>query len=284
MKLFTTNRGIAREAANGQLEILDLVEPDLGALLIADPGLERARSGRVRERVTRDDVTLLAPVPQPRKVICIGINYASHVEETRPMLERIGAQVPTDPVFFLVPGSAVIGPEAPIVLPEIAPGHVDYEVELAAVIGRGGKGIAESEALSRVAGYTLANDVSARDIQGKAMTTQEFELGHAKGMDGFKPMGPCLVTADEFDAPLDVRLEARVNGELRQDARTTDFVHPLPRVIAHITRFMRLDPGDVILTGSPAGVGFFRGIFLEPGDVVEMHADRIGTLRNPVVA
>ena len=136
---------------------------------------------------------------------------------------------------------------------------------------------------SSVARACYTGPYTARDIQAKAMTTPEFELGHAKGMDGFKPMGPALVTADEFDTPLDVHLEARVNGEIRQDARTSDFVHPLPRCIAHITRFMRLDPGDVILTGSPAGVGFFRGLFLKPGDVVELSADKIGTLRNPVV-
>jgi 2-keto-4-pentenoate hydratase/2-oxohepta-3-ene-1,7-dioic acid hydratase in catechol pathway len=284
MKLFTTHRGIAREAGDGALELLDLPEPDLGALLDVDPELKRARAASVRERVDRDAVTLLAPVLQPRKIVCMGINYASHVEEVRPMLERMGAQIPTDPVFFLVPGSAVIGPEEPIVLPEIAPGNVDYEVELAAVIGRRGAHIPEADALAHVAGYTLANDVSARDVQAKAMGTQEFELGHAKGIDGFKPMGPALVTADEFDDPIDVHLEARVNGELRQDARSSDFVHPLPRCIAHVTRFMRLDPGDVILTGSPSGVGFFQGVFLKPGDVVELRADRIGTLRNPVVA
>lgn len=284
MKLFTTDRGIAREGADGALEILDLPEPDLGALLDVDPALDRARSAEVRDRVAQGTVTLLAPVLQPRKIVCMGINYASHVEEVREMLERIGAVVPTDPVFFLVPGSAVIGPEQPIVLPEIAPGNVDYEIELAAVIGRGGVRISEADALSHVAGYTLANDVSARDIQAKAMTTQEFELGHAKGIDGFKPMGPALVTADEFAVPLDVHLETRVNGELRQDASTSDFVHSLPRCIAHITQFMRLDPGDVILTGSPAGIGGLRGVFLKPGDVVELTADKIGMLRNPVVS
>ena len=132
-------------------------------------------------------------------------------------------------------------------------------------------------------GYTLANDVSARDIQLKAFTGQEFTLTHAKGLDGFKPLGPALVTADEFEDPIDIQIEARVNGELRQDARTSDFVHPLSRCIAYVSRYMRLDPGDVILTGSPAGVGFFRGIFLKAGDVVEMRADRIGTLRNRVI-
>lgn len=284
MKFFTTDRGIARELSEGRLGLLDLPAVELGAQLEVDPHLEHARTCAVREEVDLADLTLRAPVRAPRKVIGIGINYQSHVEETREMLERMGAKVPTDPVFFLAPGSAVIGPEDPIVLPAAAPDMVDYEVELAAVIGTGGFQIAESEALSHVAGYTLANDVSARDIQRKAMTTPEFELSHAKGMDGFKPMGPALVTADEFPEPLDVHVETRVNGEIRQDARTTEFVHSLARCIAQVTKFMRLDPGDVILTGSPAGVGVARGVFLKPGDVVELTADRIGTLRNPVAA
>jgi len=283
MKIFCTNQGIAREAADGTLEILDLAESELGTILQEDPDLRRIRDGDVRKRVALEDVSLCAPVARPGKIICIGINYASHVEEMRPVLERMGGEVPKNPVFFLVPGSAVCAPEQPIVLPDFAHDQVDYEVELAVVIGRGGSRIAESDAMSHVAGYTLANDVSARDIQLKAMTGQEFTLTHAKGLDGFKPLGPALVTADEFDDPIDIRIEARVNGEVRQDARTNDFVHSIPRCIAYVSRFMRLDPGDVILTGSPAGVGFFQGLFLKAGDVVEMTADRIGTLRNSIV-
>ena len=282
MKLFTTNLGIAREAVDGTLEVLDLAEPDLGALLSVDPELKRAKSADVLKRVALDDVALLAPVLRPGKVIGIGINYSSHVEETREALARMGIQVPADPVFFVAPGSAVIGPEAPIVLPDVAPDRVDYEIELAIVIGQCGASIPEAEALSHVAGYTLANDVSARDIQSQAMTGPQFELGHAKGMDSFKPLGPALVTADEFELPLDIHLETRVNGEIRQDARTTEFVHSPERCIAYISRFMRLDAGDVIITGSPSGVGHFQNLFLKPGDVVELTADKIGTLRNPV--
>jgi len=283
MKIFATNQGIAREAADGTLEILELDESDLGAILQEDPELRRVRDGAVRKRVALEDVELRAPLARPGKIICIGINYASHVEEMRPVLERMGAEVPTNPVFFLVPGSAVCGPDEPIVLPDFAHDQVDYEVELAVVIGLGGSRIAEADAIRHVVGYTLANDVSARDIQMKAMTGQEFTLTHAKGLDGFKPLGPALVTADEFDDPIDIHIETRVNGEIRQDARTNDFVHSIPRCISYVSRYMRLDPGDVILTGSPAGVGFFRGVFLKAGDVVEMTADRIGTLRNKII-
>jgi len=283
MKIFVTNEGIAREARDGTLEILDLAEAELGAILSEDPELRRIREAEVRLRTTLEDVELRAPLKRPGKIICIGINYASHVEEMRPVLEQMGGEVPADPVFFLIPGSAILDPDQPIVLPDFAHDQVDYEVELAAVIGVGGSRIAESDAMRHVAGYTLANDVSARDIQLKAMTGQEFTLTHAKGMDGFKPLGPALVTTDEFEDPIDIQIEARVNGEIRQDERTSDLVHSIPRCIAHVSRFMRLDPGDVILTGSPAGVGYFRGVFLKAGDVVELRADRIGTLRNPVV-
>ena len=283
MKIFSTNQGIAREATDGTLELLELAESDLGAILPADPELRQVRDAEVRKRVALEDVELRAPLARPGKIICIGINYASHVEEMRPVLERMGGEVPTNPVFFLVPGSAVGGPNQPIVLPDFAHDQVDYEVELAVVIGRGGSRISEADAMGHVVGYTLANDVSARDIQLKAMTGQEFTLTHAKGLDGFKPLGPALVTVDEFEDPIDIQIEARVNGELRQDARTNDFVHSIPKCIAYVSRYMRLDPGDVFLTGSPAGVGFFRGVFLKAGDVVEMTADRIGTLRNSII-
>ena len=249
-----------------------------------DPTLEGAREAGVRETLAASQLRLLAPVPAPGKVIGIGINYQSHVEETRELLKSRGVEVPDHPVFFLAPATAVVGPNDPIVLPKVAPGMVDYEIELSAVIGRGGFEIDEAGALSHVAGYTLANDVSARDIQGQAMSTPAFELSQAKGIDGFKPMGPALVTADEFPEPLDVHLVTRVNGEIRQDASTTELVHSVSRCIAQITKFMRLEPGDVILTGSPSGVGMVRGVFLKPGDVVELSADKIGTIRSEVVA
>ena len=283
MKIFSTTEGLAREGADGQIEILELSESDLGTMLQDDPELARIRAADVRRRAGLDEVELRAPVQRPGKIICIGINYGSHVDEMKPVFERLGVETPVDPVFFLVPGSAVNDPEGPIVLPDFAHDHVDYEVELAVIIGRGGSRIPMAEAMDRVAGYTLANDVSARDIQQKAMAGQEFTLTHAKGIDGFKPLGPAMVTKDEFEDPIDIHLETRVNGELRQDARTNDFVHSIPTCIEYVSRFMRLDPGDVMLTGSPSGVGFFRGIFLKPGDVVELTADRIGTLRNPIV-
>lgn len=284
MKLYSTDRGIARAATDGQLELLDLPAPDLGAQLLVDPGLDAVRQAGISDTVDPGEVRLRAPVPRPGKVLGIGINYSSHVEEARPMLEQTGTTVPDIPIFFLAPGSAVVGPEDPVVLPAIAPDAVDYEIELAVVIGAGGVGIAEADAMSHVAGYTVSNDVSARDIQREAMGTPLFELSHAKGIDSFKPMGPCLVTADEFTDPLDIGLTTTVNGELRQDARTTELIHSVARCIARVSEFMTLEPGDVICTGSPAGIGAPQGKFLRNGDVVEMTIEGIGTLRQNIVA
>ena len=282
MRLFTTTEGIAREAAGGELEILDLPYEDLGEALRADPELGAVRDADAKRRSAPSDVTLRAPVLRPGKVIGMGINFHSHVEETREFLKARGIEPPSEPVFFLAPGSAVIGPGEEIVLPAVAPDQVDYEVELAAVIGVGGASIEADDALRHVAGYTLANDVSARDLQRRSFEGPEYSLSHAKGLDTFKPMGPALATTDEFAEPLDIRLRARVNGELRQDERTTDFVHSVSRCVAHVSRFMQLEPGDVMLTGSPAGVGVFQGKFLRAGDIVELEADRVGVLRNAV--
>lgn len=282
MKLFTTTNGIARETAGGELEILDLPYADIGEALRTDPELATVRDAQAKRRCAPSDVALRAPVLRPGKVIGMGINFHSHVEETREFLKARGIEPPSEPVFFLAPGSAVIGPGEDIVLPAVAPDQVDYEIELAAVIGVGGASIDEDDALRHVAGYTLANDVSARDLQRKSFEGPEYSLSHAKGLDTFKPMGPALVTTDEFAEPLDIRLQARINGEVRQDERTTDFVHSVARCVAHVSRFMRLEPGDVMLTGSPAGVGVFQGKFLRAGDVVELEADRIGVLRNVV--
>jgi 2-keto-4-pentenoate hydratase/2-oxohepta-3-ene-1,7-dioic acid hydratase in catechol pathway len=186
-----------------------------------------------------------------------------------------------------------MGPNDPIVLPSRWPDQVDYESELAVVIGRSARDVGEGEVWDHVAGVTMANDVSARDIQLEAFGGHEMTLTHAKGLDGFKPMGPCLVTLDELDvtgaggnrgsACLDVHIGCAVNGEQRQDARTADLVHDVPRCVSYVSQYMRLDPGDVLLTGSPAGVGFFQGKFLRAGDVVETSGEGIGTMRNEVV-
>jgi 2-keto-4-pentenoate hydratase/2-oxohepta-3-ene-1,7-dioic acid hydratase in catechol pathway len=279
MQLATLTDGIAR-IEDGEAAVLDLPYRDLGEVLAAG-ALERCRTAAVTERRPFDVACLRAPVPRPPKLVCIGINYACHLEELRSVLGKFDA--PTEPVFFYVPSSAVCGPADDIVLPALAPTQVDHECELAVVIGRGGRDLDARTAWAHVAGVTLANAVSARDVQVKAMSGPMLELSHAKGFDGFKPMGPVLVTTDELSLPLDVEISCAVNGTEYQRARTTDLIFDVPACLAHVSRWVSLEPGDVVLTGSPAGVGFFQGRFMTAGDVVEVTGGGIGSLRNRLV-
>jgi 2-keto-4-pentenoate hydratase/2-oxohepta-3-ene-1,7-dioic acid hydratase in catechol pathway len=207
-----------------------------------------------------DQVRLLAPT-RPSKIIAVGLNYRSHAAE-------VGAQVPEEPLLFFKPPSAVIGPEEPIVRPPVSQ-RVDYEGELAVVIGRRAKNVSVSEAMDYVLGYTCANDVTARDLQAR-----DDQWTRAKGFDTFCPLGPWIET--ELD-PADLRIETRVNGQVRQSGRTSDLVFGVPQLISYISQVMTLEPRDVILTGTPVGIGP-----LQPGDVVEVEISGIGVLRNPV--
>lgn len=278
VKLATTHDGVGRVEGD-EIALLDLPYPDLGALLTLGD-LAECQSAKVRKRLPYAVEHLRAPVPVPPKVVCVGINYHDHVDELRAIIGDFPQ--PQRPVFFFIPSTAVCGPADAIVRPSVDPDRVDHECELAVVIGQRGRNIDPRSAWSHVAGITLANDVSARELQAKAMTGQEFELSHCKGLDTFKPMGPVLVTLDEIALPLDVDLSCAVNGEIHQQARTSDLVFDVPTCLAEISRYVTLVPGDVVLTGSPAGSGFFQGRFLADGDMVEVHSDKIGTLRNTV--
>jgi 2-keto-4-pentenoate hydratase/2-oxohepta-3-ene-1,7-dioic acid hydratase in catechol pathway len=288
MKLYNTTSGIARLVAD-DLEILDLPYDDLGDLVRAG-ALNDAAHATTIKTIALSEATLLAPVRRPGKLPIIGLNYRSHADEVIAVLQAFGknTEMPTEPNMHLTPGSAVIGPNEPIVLPAVAPDKVDYEGEIAVVIGETARCISVDEAWSCVAGLTICNDVSARDIQQRAMFGDStVSIAGAKSYDTFKPLGPCLVTADEFTEPLDLSLRTWVNGELRQDARTTEFVYQISELIAWVSHRMMLEPGDVLSTGSPQGVGQFApdgGVFLRPGDVVEIEVERIGRLRNVVVA
>jgi acylpyruvate hydrolase len=231
------------------------------------PDLERAGVLHARRRVR-----LAAPVPRPGKIVAVAKNYAAHAHETGP------AALPEEPVLFLKAPSAVVGPEDAIVLP-LASAQVDYEGELAVVIGRSARNVAEGEALAFVAGYTVANDVSARDYQN--VRGQHF-LG--KSCDSFAPLGPALVTADEVPDPQDLALRTLLGGEIVQSARTKEMTFSVAALIAFASRLMTLEPGDVILTGTPAGVGAARTPprWLRDGDVVEVEIERVGRLRSHV--
>jgi 2-keto-4-pentenoate hydratase/2-oxohepta-3-ene-1,7-dioic acid hydratase in catechol pathway len=207
------------------------------------------------------DVTLLAPVPAPRTVYAIGLNYARHVEET-------GGQRPEQPIVFVKVAGSVTGPSGPIRCPD-AVRRLDYEGELAIVIGAGGA----------IAGFSVADDVSARDLQGR-----EPQWTRAKGADTFCPWGPWVTTVDEVGESPDLALRTWVNGELRQDSRTSDLIFSCPELVAFIGQTCTLVPGDLILTGTPSGVGMALDPprFLESGDVVRIEIERLGVIEHPV--
>ena len=217
---------------------------------------------------------LLAPIPLPGKVICIGLNYRDHAAES-------GVDIPSEPVCFSKFSSAVIGPEAKIELPPSSR-QVDYEAELVVVIGRSGREIPLEKGLDYVAGYMNGNDVSARDWQ-LGRPGGQWLLG--KTPDTFAPQGPYLVTADEIPDPESLRVQLRLNGETMQDSNTSQLIFGIDRLICHLSALFTLSPGDVIFTGTPPGVGMARKppVFLKPGDVVEVEIDGLGILRNPVV-
>jgi 2-keto-4-pentenoate hydratase/2-oxohepta-3-ene-1,7-dioic acid hydratase in catechol pathway len=221
--------------------------------------------------IAPDQVQVLAPIPRPGKILAIGFNYRSHAEET-------GTPIPAAPVVFSKAVTAVIGPGAAIELPP-ASAMVDYEGELAVVIGTPAKRVSRQDALRYVSGYTIMNDVSARDYQSRS--------GHciAKSFDTFAPMGPVLVTADEIADASGLELRTFVSGEQMQHATTDDLIFDVPTLIEYISAGVTLEPGDLISTGTPGGVGFRRTPprFLKPGDVVRIEISGIGALENPVI-
>ena len=250
----------------GYANMIDLIRD-------GEAGLARARETAAKSRPI-ESFRLLAPVPSPGKILCAGINYRSHKEENPK------AVFPEKPSFFSKLPTAVIGPGQPIVLP-YPDSRTDYEVELALVVGKTMKNVPRDRALEYVFGFTVLNDVSCRDLQ--------FGLQHetiGKGIDTYCPLGPEIVLRDELPDPGGLRVESRVNGELRQSSSTADMIFSVPVLLEFLTSFVTLHPGDVVSTGTPAGVGLFRRppVFLQPGDAVEVSVEGIGTLRNEVVA
>jgi 2-keto-4-pentenoate hydratase/2-oxohepta-3-ene-1,7-dioic acid hydratase in catechol pathway len=220
-----------------------------------------------------DRIRRHAPIVRPRKdVVCLGQNYAAHAKELK------GA-VPPAPIYFTKPPTTVIGPDEPIPYPRGLTTRFDWEVELGVVIGIGGRDIDEARALDHVFGYTVFNDVSARELQFR--TSQWFK---GKSLDGTCPMGPVIVTADEIEDPQALSLSLTVNGQRKQDGHTRDMIFSVARIIADLSAGMTLEPGDSISTGTPEGVGDGRNPpeYLKPGDIVEAEVERIGVLRNPV--
>lgn len=254
-----------RLIARGAIEFLNQLPADVEQNLVGQSAV-LYREEQVRRR---------APIARPGKIVCLGLNYRDHAAES-------GMAVPSEPVLFCKYSTAVIGPDDPIVLPATSD-QVDYEAELVFVIGRGGRHIPASEAMSYVAGYTIGHDVSARDYQLKRGGGQ-WMVG--KTWDTFAPMGPVLVTADEPIDPHNLPIRCVLNGEVMQNSNTSQFVFDIPSTIEYLSHVMTLEPGDVVFTGTPPGVGVARKppVFLKDGDVAEIQIDGIGVLRNPVKA
>jgi len=222
----------------------------------------------------QEEVEFLAPIPRPRKnIVCLGLNYAEHIKEGSEE-ER---NLPEYPIYFTKPPTAVTGPYDPIIYPKSTE-ELDYEVELAFVIGKKGRYIKENEALDHIAGYTVFNDVSARDLQRRH--GQWFK---GKSCDSFAPMGPYLVTADEVGDPQNLDLWMKVNDEIRQDANTCDMIFNIKEIVSDISEGITLEIGDIFATGTPSGVGMAHpGGLLKPGDIVEAGIEKIGTIKNIV--
>jgi acylpyruvate hydrolase len=228
------------------------------------------RAEQASTRISLADVTLHAPITDPQKIICLGLNYRDHAEET-------GQDIPTAPMWFAKFANSLIGSGQDIVLPAAHAEYVDYEAELALVIGRPASNVNAEDALSHIAGAMPFNDVSARDLQ-----LQNPLWTSGKAIDTFAPCGPALVTLDQIDDLQALGLRTQVNGELLQQGTTANLIFGPAEVVAWLSRTMTLLPGDIIATGTPAGVGAAQGRFLRDGDTVEVEIDGLGSLRNTV--
>ena len=219
-------------------------------------------------------IRLGCPVARPSKIVCIGLNYADHARET-------GAKFPAEPVIFMKSTTAVTGPNDAIIIPKDS-NKTDWEVELAVVIGQKASYVEEKDALNYIAGYCLHNDVSEREFQMERGGTWD----KGKGCDTFAPLGPWLVTKDELPRTDNLRLWLRVNGKIMQDSSTSELIFQIPFLIAYVSRFMTLLPGDIISTGTPAGVGlgFNPPVYLKPNDIIELGVEGLGTARQKLVA
>ncbi|QXJ20745.1 fumarylacetoacetate hydrolase family protein [Actinomadura graeca] len=270
MRLLTYRTGDGTRA--GRLDGADVTPldaPDVGALLAADAGWRDRAAATTGRTVPLTGLDLAPAVPRPSKIICVGLNYKRHIAET-------GHDTPEHPTLFAKFARALIGASDPVVLPA-ASTAMDWEAELAVVIGRTVTRARGAGARAAIAGYTVANDVSARDFQGR--TTQWLQ---GKTFDSTTPLGPALVTGDEVGDAADLEITCTVGGEVMQRGRTSDMLFPPEEIVSYISGIVTLDPGDVILTGTPSGIGDSRvpPVRLRPGDLVETEIEGLGVLRN----
>jgi 2-keto-4-pentenoate hydratase/2-oxohepta-3-ene-1,7-dioic acid hydratase in catechol pathway len=273
--------------SEGDQRIHDLGAGDLLALLESgDDWMDRARAAPTTHAAALSSIQLLAPLRRPPKLLALAGNYQEHVRESKVAEVQKAHAVP---LLFLKPSTSIIAAGEPVYAPEISDA-VDYELELAVVIGRRCKGIRAADALGVVAGYMVANDISARVVEwgverGEVTPRMAFfDWLNGKWPDSFAPMGPYLVTADAVPDPQNLAMRLSVNGAVRQEASTGDMIFTVAETIAFCARFMTLEPGDVILTGTPSGVGATTRTYLQPGDRMEAWIEGLGTLVTPVVA
>ena len=259
-------------------DMLSLIAAGGQALAEAGSLVDGSASGGPRV----EEVHLIAPIPVPRRnVVCVGWNYAEHFEEGKSLRDP-GQTLPEHPVFFTKGTNAVNGPYDPIPYDPRVSTAIDWEVELAVIVGRRGKNLSEEEAMDHVFGFCVLNDTTARDIQQKKHGGQWWK---GKSLDGHAPMGPWIVTADGFDWS-SRRLVSRVNGVVKQDGNTSGMYFKVPRLLAELSLGLTLEPGDILATGTPPGIGHARKPpeYLRPGDVLESEIEGIGTLRNSIQA
>lgn len=269
-------------------QVLTVVENYEQSKPALDAILEKAAGRRFSEVKTFSDigavhqlsaVHLAAPIPRPRKnVFCMALNYLEHAKETADIRQR-NANAPKNPIFFTKAPTTVIGPYDPFEIDATVSSEIDWEAELGVIIGKRGKNISEEDALSYIFGYTVINDITARDLQ-----TRHVQFFKGKSLDDSCPMGPWIVTADEITDPQNLAIRLRVNGEIKQDSNTGEMIFPIKTIIAVLSKGMTLEPGDIIATGTPSGVGFSRKPpeFLKPGDSMETEIEGIGILKNPI--
>lgn len=287
MKLVTYLDGRLRAGAVGGGKVIDLSERFDSVLTLIEgeeAALEEARSlaGKANPIAEVSEVELQAPIPHPRRnVFCMGWNYLTHFEEGRGRREGQGEELPQYPAFFDKPTTTVIGPYDAIPFDPNFSEKMDYEAELAVVIGRAGRSIPAAEAMDYVFGYTIANDITARDVQRR----HGGQWLKGKGMDGSCPLGPWILTADEIADPQNLQVQCHVNGVQKQNSNTRLMIFPIARLIEELSLAMTLLPGDILLTGTPEGVGYARTPpeYLKPGDEVTVTIQDIGETTNRVV-
>jgi 2-keto-4-pentenoate hydratase/2-oxohepta-3-ene-1,7-dioic acid hydratase in catechol pathway len=273
VKLALAERAVGRAVPRDMIDLLKRGEAWRGALQKTLEAVTESQLNFPEGVFTPvEQVRLCAPLLRPGKIICVGLNYQSHLGEQ-------AKKAPERPIFFLKSDNTICGPGEPIVLPPNST-QVDYEAEFAVVIGKRGKGIPEEKVFEHIAGYTILNDVSARDLQ-----IGDGQWFRGKSCDTFGPTGPWIVTADEIPDPQGLRISLELNGRTMQDANTKDLIFKIPFLISYLSQSLTLEVGDLFSTGTPGGVGHHRkpSIYLKPGDTVSVTVEGIGTLTNPVV-